>query len=74
MVIPIVWFLTIRKIPAYVVLGFWFVMQLFYGLSSLGMTQGGGVAFWAHIGGFAAGILLIYLFPAKKLRISSSNN
>jgi len=71
-VIPIVCFLTIRKIPAYVVLGFWFVIQLFYGLSSLGISQGGGVAFWAHIGGFAAGILLIYIFPAKKLRISSS--
>ena len=73
-VIPIVWFLTIRKIPAYVVLGFWFVMQLFYGLSSLGISQGGGVAFWAHIGGFAAGVLLIYLFPAKKLKVSSSYN
>lgn len=73
-VIPIICFLTIRKIPAFVVLGFWFVIQLFYGLSSLGISQGGGVAFWAHIGGFAAGILLIYLFPAKKLRISSSYN
>ena len=71
-VIPIVCFLMIRKIPAFVVLGLWFVIQLFYGLSSLGISQGGGVAFWAHIGGFAAGILLIYLFPAKKLRISSS--
>jgi len=65
-VIPIVWFLTIRKIPAYVVLGFWFVMQLFYGLSSLGISQGGGVAFWAHIGGFAAGMLLISLLPEKE--------
>ena len=71
-VIPIVWFLTIRKIPAYVVLGFWFAMQLFYALSSLGISQGGGVAFWAHIGGFAAGIVLIYLFPAKKLKVSSN--
>ncbi len=73
-VIPIVWFLTIRKIPAYVVLGFWFVMQLLYGLSSLGIPQGGGVAFWAHIGGFAAGMLLISLLPAKELKISSDNN
>jgi len=73
-VIPIICFLTIRKIPAFVVLGLWFVIQLFYGVSSLGISQGGGVAFWAHIGGFVAGILLIYLFPAKKLRISSSYN
>ncbi len=67
-VIPIVWFLTIRKIPAYVVLGFWFVMQLLYGLSSLGIPQGGGVAFWAHIGGFAAGMLLISLLPEKETK------
>ncbi len=73
-VIPIFFFLTIRKIPAFFVLGFWFVMQLFYGLSSLGITQGGGVAFWAHIGGFAAGMLLIYILPAKKLRVSTDHN
>ncbi len=65
-VIPIVFFLTIRKIPAYAVLGFWFVMQLLYGLSSLGISPGGGVAFWAHIGGFAAGMLLISLLPAQE--------
>jgi len=56
----------INNIPAYVVLGFWFVMQLLYGLSSLGIPQGGGVAFWAHIGGFAAGMVLISLLPEKE--------
>lgn len=67
-VIPIIFFLTIRKIPAFFVLGFWFVIQLFSGLSSIGLMQRGGVAFWAHIGGFLAGIVLIYLFPEKKPR------
>ena len=45
------------RIPALIVLGFWFILQLLYGLPSLG-AQGGGVAWFAHIGGFLAGILL----------------
>ncbi len=63
-VIPIFFFFTIRPIPALIVLGFWFVMQLFAGLDSIGM-EGGGVAFWAHIGGFLAGSILIFVFPQK---------
>jgi len=63
-VIPIIWFLTVRAVPAIFVLGFWFVMQLFSGLGTLG-GQAGGVAFWAHIGGFAAGASLILAFPQK---------
>ncbi len=68
--IPIIWFLTIRPVPALFVLGFWFAMQLFSGLGSLGV-QGGGVAFWAHVGGFVAGAVLIFVFPAKNRRGSS---
>ncbi len=63
--IPIIWFLTIRHIPAIFVLGFWFVMQLFSGLGSIG-AEGGGVAFWAHIGGFVAGAALIMVFPQRR--------
>lgn len=48
-------------IPAVVVLGLWFLMQLFSGGMSLG-HEGGGVAFFAHIGGFIAGMVLIGLF------------
>lgn len=48
-------------IPAVWMLGYWFVIQLLSGLSSLGFG-GGGVAFWAHVGGFAAGAILIPLF------------
>lgn len=69
--IPIFYFITIRAIPAVFVLGLWFVMQLFSGISSLGY-QGGGVAFWAHVGGFVAGAGLIYLLPGRKRRVSSS--
>jgi len=54
-------FRFITQVPAYVVLGFWFVLQLFQGLGSLGTvaSQSGGVAFFAHIGGFVAGMILI---------------
>lgn len=68
-VIPIIWFLTIRKIPALVVLGFWFVMQLFSGVATLGY-EGGGVAFWAHVGGFVGGLILINLLPQRKRALS----
>jgi membrane associated rhomboid family serine protease len=59
--IPIFFFITIREIPAIFVLGIWFVMQLFVGVGSLGAVDqaGGGVAYFAHIGGFVAGMLLV---------------
>jgi membrane associated rhomboid family serine protease len=63
--IPIFFFITIREIPAIVILGFWFVLQLFSGVGSLGVTDAqdmGGVAYFAHIGGFVAGMLLIAPF------------
>ncbi len=53
-------FAFIRPIPAIVLLGFWFVLQLFSGFASIGAasTAGGGVAYFAHIGGFIAGLIL----------------
>jgi membrane associated rhomboid family serine protease len=67
-VIPIFFFLQFAELPALVVLGFWFVMQFFNGLISLGYETGGmgGVAWWAHVGGFAAGLILI--LPFRKYR------
>ncbi|MGZ7030797.1 MAG: rhomboid family intramembrane serine protease [Thermoanaerobaculia bacterium] len=60
--IPIVVFITVREIPAIVVLGLWFVLQLFVGVGSLGGQQDiGGVAYFAHIGGFVFGMLLVLL-------------
>ncbi|MCI0706288.1 MAG: rhomboid family intramembrane serine protease [Ignavibacteriae bacterium] len=67
-VIPIFFFLQVAELPALVVLGLWFVLQFFNGLASLGPeTAGmGGVAWWAHIGGFVAGLGLV--LPFRKFR------
>ncbi|MDO8737254.1 MAG: rhomboid family intramembrane serine protease [Thermoleophilia bacterium] len=51
-------FITVVQLPAIFVLLFWFLFQLFYGLSNLGSSTG-GVAYFAHIGGFIAGLLAI---------------
>ncbi len=55
--IPLGFFMTMLRIPALWVLGFWFVLQFIQSAASAG--QPGGVAYWAHIGGFLAGVVLI---------------
>jgi membrane associated rhomboid family serine protease len=55
-------FITVVEIPAGVVLAIWFVLQLFSGVGQLGAEVGGGVAYWAHVGGFAFGALVAWLF------------
>ena len=57
----IIFFTTIR-VPAIIVLGFWFFNQLTSGLGSLGLDTTGGIAWFAHIGGFIAGIMLHQFF------------
>ncbi|MEM0977719.1 MAG: rhomboid family intramembrane serine protease [Pseudomonadota bacterium] len=54
----IVIFIRIFTLPAWVILGFWMVTQVFSGFTVA--TGGGGVAYWAHIGGFVAGLALIF--------------
>jgi membrane associated rhomboid family serine protease len=58
--IPVFIFIEIARVPAFLVIGFWFVLQLGNGLASLGpaMADMGGVAYFAHIGGFVAGLVL----------------
>jgi membrane associated rhomboid family serine protease len=60
-IVPIGFFLTSIALPAWVMLGYWFLIQFVSGFLSAG-GQGGGVAFWAHIGGFVAGMVLVKLF------------
>jgi membrane associated rhomboid family serine protease len=57
-------FIFIVPIPAVIILGWWFVLQVLGGISTLGLAQTGGVAFWAHIGGFLMGALIV--FGAKR--------
>jgi len=67
--IPIFVFWQIVEVPALIVLGLWFVLQFLYGAASLAATTGsaGGVAWWAHIGGFVIGMIMVRLFPRKDL-------
>lgn len=51
------------ELPAIVVLGFWFLIQFLSGAAIFSSAHGGGVAWWAHIGGFVLGIIFIKIFP-----------
>lgn len=57
--VPIIFIPYFFELPAFVFMGIWFLIQLFSGAASLAMAEGGGIAWWAHIGGFAVGFLLI---------------
>jgi len=59
--VPLGFFLTSVALPAWVMLGYWFLIQFVSGLLTAG-SETGGVAFWAHIGGFVAGVVLIKPF------------
>lgn len=64
--IPIFRFVQLTEIPAGYFLGFWFLMQLFSGSMALGVGgDAGGVAWWAHIGGFVAGVILLFAFKRR---------
>jgi membrane associated rhomboid family serine protease len=63
----IIIFIRIIPIPAWVVLLFWFALQVLSGYSTPMDRGGGGVAFWAHVGGFVAGVLLVKLFENRTL-------
>jgi membrane associated rhomboid family serine protease len=67
----IVFFFTILELPAVLILGFWFVEQVLFGyfdLTTGGNQGGGGVAYFAHIGGFVFGLIAIKLFADERKR------
>ena len=70
--ILIVFFVSLVEIPAVLVLGFWFLQQAAYGALDLTNPSGGGggVAYFAHIGGFAFGLALIKLFATRRDEIA----
>ncbi len=67
--VPIVFFLQIIEVPAIVILGYWFLLQIVSGSVTALMPTQGGTAFWAHVGGFAAGALLILLMRPRKVSL-----
>jgi membrane associated rhomboid family serine protease len=65
--IPLGFFITTIRVPAFIFLGIWFIQQAFYGVASLDVAanvgmESGGVAYWAHAGGFAFGALIGPIF------------
>jgi membrane associated rhomboid family serine protease len=58
--VVLIFFVTTIGVPAWLMLGYWMLLQVMGGVE--GPAAGGGVAFWAHIGGFAAGVILVKLF------------
>jgi len=65
-------FVFVFYIPAWIMLGYWFVLQFMAGAVTLSVAQAGkdvgGVAVWAHVGGFVAGLVMIKLFPERSRR------
>ena len=62
---PLIFFF---HLPAWVMLGYWFVYQFLSGAATSITQTSGGIAFWAHVGGFVAGIVLIKVFPERPRR------
>ena len=64
--VPIFFFFTTIEIPAVLMLFYWFAIQFFSGAASFAAGSSGGVAWWAHVGGFVAGAALIWSRPRRR--------
>jgi membrane associated rhomboid family serine protease len=63
--VPLFFYFEVFEVPAILFLGIWFVMQFFSGIGSIAAgarTASGGVAFWAHVAGFLAGVVTVFVF------------
>jgi membrane associated rhomboid family serine protease len=70
--VPIFFFFQLMELPAVIFIGIWFIIQFFSGAFSLTVGSGGnlgGTAYWAHVGGFAAGIILVLRYRRKARRV-----
>lgn len=75
LLVPILFVPYFFEVPAVVYLGLWFLSQLFNGTLALASPeQAGGIAFWAHVGGFAAGMLLCGLFLQRRRPLQPDEN
>ena len=69
--VPLFFFITFIHLPAWLVLGYWFVGQFLAGAATAiaySSQTAGGIAFWAHVGGFVTGMLFVKLFPTRPRR------
>jgi len=66
--VPLGFIFRVIELPAWVMLGIWFLIQTMSGFATLGAT-GGGVAWWAHVGGFVAGLILVRFMQRKRIVI-----
>jgi membrane associated rhomboid family serine protease len=74
--VPLLFFFTFINLPAWLVLGYWFLAQFLAGAATAitySNQTSGGVAFWAHVGGFVTGATLIKLFPSRPRRYRLGN-
>lgn len=72
--VPLLWIPLFIKVPALFFMGIWFISQIMSGLSALGQSDlGGGIAWWAHIGGFVFGLFIISFIrkPTRRYQCSS---
>ena len=67
--VPVFFFIQLVELPALIVLGIWFVLQLFNGTLTLAASVGAGVAWGAHVGGFVAGAVLVLLLRPRRVSI-----
>jgi membrane associated rhomboid family serine protease len=66
--VPLIFYFEIVELPAVLLLGFWFIMQLFHAgaIAVTASTTGGGIAFVAHVAGFVAGLLGVFVFRKRR--------
>src|SRR5208282_2681541 len=68
-ILTLVWlifFIFTWDLPAFLILGYWFAIQFVSGISSVGSRVTGGVAWWAHIGGFLLGVWVVHIWPQRR--------
>jgi membrane associated rhomboid family serine protease len=66
-IIPLIFFFPFVEVPAFLIIGYWGLLQFISAVVVDGASSGGGIAYAAHVGGFVAGILLIFLFGGRRL-------
>jgi rhomboid family protein len=67
--VPLGFFVRIMELPAVAVISIWFLIQVVSSLVTFGMTERGGVAFSAHVGGFVAGLLLVWVLRPRRVMV-----